>query len=443
MTSSVRKNRMGYSCYIKNCKSEWKRSKDVAFHSFPSKAEFCEKFIAAIPPPLRRKVCKYSKICSKHFTTDCFQPTTSTSVRRILKRDAIPTLFDYDFMNERLNCDSSNINTVVIEDDPQPIMQTGVAGRRDVAIQTMPECSGVLKKDIAVQLYDNTLGPSQAVTELRQKVKVLQKRLLRREARLTKMMNVIEKLKKHSIRKQLSIEDLLRKHFTGFSLSIVKNELQNSSVSENRKRYSEEIRDFALKLYSYSPKGYKFVRSLLNLPHDSMLRKWLIKTMKESDSGLTWRAYMDNLARSNISRASEPASHAEMESMARSDDSNNIEPASQVEMEQFAYLDDSRDSGSTTNVKIKNAACLDDSMDSGSTSYLDIENMEICLDESTEFVSTSHVEIENIECSEISRDCESVSHVEVEIVACSEESRDSGITPQIKMENVACSPSSD
>lgn len=65
--------------------------------SVPLKEESRKKFIAAIPVNLQLSVQKYSRICSKHFTTDAFQATTSTSVRRILKRDAVPTLFDHQY----------------------------------------------------------------------------------------------------------------------------------------------------------------------------------------------------------------------------------------------------------------------------------------------------------------------------------------------------------
>ena len=69
-------------CCIKNYKSEWKKSEGVTFHNVPLKEESRKKFIAAIPVNLQLSVQKYSRICSKHFTTDAFQATTSTSVRR-------------------------------------------------------------------------------------------------------------------------------------------------------------------------------------------------------------------------------------------------------------------------------------------------------------------------------------------------------------------------
>ncbi len=35
-----------------------------------------------------------------------------------------------------------------------------------------------------------------------------------------------------------------------------------------------EVKEFALTLYYYSPKAYKYVRSIIPLPNPSLLRKW-------------------------------------------------------------------------------------------------------------------------------------------------------------------------
>ena len=278
---------MVHSCCIKNCRSEWKISEGVTFHNFPLKVEFHEKFVAAIPPNLLPKVSKYSKICSKHFTTDSFQPVTSTSVRRILKRNAIPTLFSFHSdctpTNKALNYgpSTSNINVEFDEEKPpndnssqSTMEQCSSVGKRDVGVQTMlqEECSRIDKKDVGVQLTDKCLPPSQTVLQLRHKITILQKRLLRRDARWNAMTDVIRNLQQDSTSTQ-SVEEALQNRFTGFSLDMLKNEIRNSSIPKNRKRYSEEIKRFALILYSYSPKAYHFVRRKLNLPHDSMLRK--------------------------------------------------------------------------------------------------------------------------------------------------------------------------
>ena len=276
---------MVHSCCIKNCKSEWKKTEGVTFHSFPLKVEFHEKFVAAIPQSLRPKVGKHSKVCSRHFTTDCFQPVTSTSVRRILKRHATPTLFnchsDCTPTNMALSNgpSTSNTNVVIAEEKPpndnssqSTMEQCSSMGIRNVGVQTMEQCSSIEKKDVGVQLTDKCLPPTETVLGLRHKIRILQKRLLRRDARWNAMTDIIRNLKQNRTSTQ-SLEEALQSRFSGFSLDMLKNEIRNSSIPRNRKRYSEEIKSFALTLYSYSPKAYHFIRRKLNLPHDSMLRK--------------------------------------------------------------------------------------------------------------------------------------------------------------------------
>ena len=131
-----------------------------------------------------------------------------------------------------------------------------------------------MKKDVCVQTTYKYLSPSKEVVELRNKINILQKRLRRRETRLNTMTDVIQHFKQNSISTP-SVEEVLGNCFSCFSLDILRNEIQNSSIAKKRKRYSDKMKSFALTLYFYSPKAYNFIRGKLNLPHDSMLRKWL------------------------------------------------------------------------------------------------------------------------------------------------------------------------
>ena len=40
------------------------------------------------------------------------------------------------------------------------------------------------------------------------------------------------------------------------------------------RRYTDEVKEFALTLYFYSPKACKYVRSIIPLPNPSLIRKW-------------------------------------------------------------------------------------------------------------------------------------------------------------------------
>ncbi len=48
---------------------------------------------------------KSSRICSKHFHVDCFEPITEFGVRRRLKKNAIPTIFGFPSHLQKRKCE--------------------------------------------------------------------------------------------------------------------------------------------------------------------------------------------------------------------------------------------------------------------------------------------------------------------------------------------------
>ena len=67
--------------------------------------------------------------------------------------------------------------------------------------------------------------------------------------------------------------EALRNNFGEMTREIFKNEAKNSSKTEGR-RYTEQIKQFAVSLHFYSPKAYKFVRKAFHLPSPSTIRSW-------------------------------------------------------------------------------------------------------------------------------------------------------------------------
>ena len=59
--------------------------------------------------------------------------------------------------------------------------------------------------------------------------------------------------------------EALRNNFGEMSREIFKNEAKNLSETESR-RYTEQIKQFAVLLHFYSPKAYKFVRKAFHIP---------------------------------------------------------------------------------------------------------------------------------------------------------------------------------
>ena len=68
------------------------------------------------------------------------------------------------------------------------------------------------------------------------------------------------------------------------------------------KKYSEEIRKFALTLHFYSPKAYTFIRNKYNtcLPHTRTLRKWYKNI--NAEPGFTQEAFVALKLKANVSK---------------------------------------------------------------------------------------------------------------------------------------------
>ena len=105
------------------------------------------------------------------------------------------------------------------------------------------------------------------------KIKLLQQKLRRKKSSIRNMKQLIRTLKRKSLINRTEEERLHRK-FDGMKRSIFKNFLQNSNISSQSRRYNNSIKEFALTLSYYSPKAYAYVRSIMPLPHPSLIRKW-------------------------------------------------------------------------------------------------------------------------------------------------------------------------
>lgn len=70
--------------------------------------------------------------------------------------------------------------------------------------------------------------------------------------------------------------EILSNNFSGFPLHMLMNTLNNKSKSKYAQSYTQQIKEFSLTLYFYSPKAYNFLRkSQFSLPNPSTIRKWI------------------------------------------------------------------------------------------------------------------------------------------------------------------------
>ena len=105
------------------------------------------------------------------------------------------------------------------------------------------------------------------------KIKSLHQKLRRKNTSISNMKQLIHTLKRKSLISPTE-EEQLHREFDGMKKSIFKNLLKNSNISSRSRRYENSIKEFALTLSYYSPKAYKYVRSIIPLPHPSLIQKW-------------------------------------------------------------------------------------------------------------------------------------------------------------------------
>lgn len=137
-----------------------------------------------------------------------------------------------------------------------------------------PQSCKKIKKDVAVQVEKRLLPLSPKEAQTKRRLVILQKRLRRRDKSIASMKALIAHLKQNG-KCTNALEQALENNFTGLTLDLIKNELKNEKVSPSRRRYSDEIKQFALTLSFYSAKAYSFVQKELHLPHSATLRKWM------------------------------------------------------------------------------------------------------------------------------------------------------------------------
>ena len=109
--------------------------------------------------------------------------------------------------------------------------------------------------------------------KLKQKVKNLQQQLRRAKQKAKTMDDVITKLKQEKIINAKEAE-AMHSSFENTQLHFLYNFRDNMKAAPSARRYTDEIKEFALTLHYYSPRAYKYVRSIIPLPNPSLVRKW-------------------------------------------------------------------------------------------------------------------------------------------------------------------------
>jgi hypothetical protein len=77
--------------------------------------------------------------------------------------------------------------------------------------------------------------------------------------------------------------------FDIIQLSVFRDTKNNVSCAPNGRRYTDTFKSFPTTLNYYTPKAYQYVRSILPLPHPSLIRKW--SSILECEPGFIKEAF--------------------------------------------------------------------------------------------------------------------------------------------------------
>ena len=207
------------------------------------------------------KATVHSHICSKHFSCDqdyIIPPSHDGTCR--LKHNAVPTIF------HQTTCSNYGISRMVRRHMENPL---------DPQQMTTAEKVGhdhtYCKKSEPGE--DTCTQRSDLEDKLKRKIKSLQQQLRRTKAKQETMNDIINELQQKSI---LTTDDAENMHaqFDEIQLSIFRDTKNNVSCLPNGRRYSDVVKEFAMTLHYYSPKAYEYVRTILPLPHESLIKKW-------------------------------------------------------------------------------------------------------------------------------------------------------------------------
>ena len=98
-------------CAAVDCKNDSRRTTGIHYHRFPSDESFRKQWLAKVSRA-DLVVTKDSRLCSEHFTPDCYKRDLKAELlgekpKFILKPDAVPSLFSHrpPAKKPRLSCE--------------------------------------------------------------------------------------------------------------------------------------------------------------------------------------------------------------------------------------------------------------------------------------------------------------------------------------------------
>ena len=202
----------------------------------------------------------YHRICSDHFSEDDFY--TSSTGKRKLHQSAVP----FTTCPRTPLKNISNINRHKVIATKRPYVSSASPSPHAAGFK-LPRKT---KTSPVVHSYAKKPSRDQM---LRKKIKILQQKVRRLHEKVKNLTQALQKLEE----KQLISADthqFLKNTFSGLTLELLDNELRNTKLPVHARRYSNEVKQFALTLNFYSQKAYNYIRGIFVLPHPSSIRQW-------------------------------------------------------------------------------------------------------------------------------------------------------------------------
>lgn len=111
------------------------------------------------------------------------------------------------------------------------------------------------------------------IENLKRKCNLLQQEIGKRDNTIRTMQFQMRDMRKKM--DSISIQKILKDNFNGLTYEILESFLNNTNLDSYEKRYTDNIKDFAMKLFECSQEAYSMVREHFDLPHPSNVTHWL------------------------------------------------------------------------------------------------------------------------------------------------------------------------
>ena len=238
-------------------------------------------------------------MCSDHFTEGCFK---INGQRRCLKVGAVPSISNFGrkkierasrtsrwlrvapssrppVLSEEATSETthdvdldrtwSDSSTVRMETETNSIELQSTSAPMDVQQTSSSTQTNLTSDDIS---FFESLA--QESVKLKRKIQAERMKSFRLRKKITNLQEALTDLQEQSVISHNLVDQLLE---TGGPdmLSLIENELRNSSRNSGSIRYTDEVKQFAMTVYFHSPAAYRYLRTCFTLPHERTLVGWL------------------------------------------------------------------------------------------------------------------------------------------------------------------------